>query len=87
GFRAPPYNDVNLGFTNLQFGYASVPNPDLRPETSDGYELGVRHAGAALHASLAAFHNRYRDFIESGVLVSAPPVTPVRVFQARNVEA
>ena len=87
GFRAPPYNDVNLGFTNLQFGYASVPNPDLRPETSDGYELGVRHAGAALHASLAAFHNRYRDFIESGVLISAPPVTPVRVFQARNVEA
>lgn len=85
GFRAPPYNDVNLGFTNLQFGYASIPNRDLEPETSDGFELGLRYAGPALHASLAAFHNRYDDFIESGVLVSAPPVSPVRVFQARNV--
>lgn len=85
GFRSPPYNDVNLGFTNLQFGYAAIPNPDLKPETSDAFELGLRHAGPALHASLAAFHNRYDDFIESGVLVSAPPATPLRIFQSRNV--
>ncbi|WP_147652215.1 TonB-dependent hemoglobin/transferrin/lactoferrin family receptor [Vulcaniibacterium gelatinicum] len=85
GFRSPPYNDVNLGFTNLQHGYATIPNPDLKPETSDGFELGLRHAGPALHASLAVFHNRYDDFIESGVLVSAPPASPIRVFQSRNV--
>lgn len=85
GFRSPPYNDVNLGFTNLQFGYAAIPNPDLRPETSDGVELGLRYAGPALSLDLAGFHNRYDDFIESGVLVSQPPQTPLLLFQSRNV--
>ena len=44
GFRSPPYNDVNIGFTNLQFGYTAIANPDLKPETSDGVE-----ARPALH--------------------------------------
>lgn len=85
GFRSPPYNDVNLGFTNLQFGYATIPNPDLRPETSDGFELGVRYASPAVDLSVAGFLNRYDDFIESGVVVSQPPQSPLLVFQSRNV--
>lgn len=31
GFRAPPYSDVNIGFTNAMFGYTAIANPDLRP--------------------------------------------------------
>ncbi|MGH8075964.1 MAG: TonB-dependent hemoglobin/transferrin/lactoferrin family receptor [Lysobacter sp.] len=85
GFRSPPYNDVNLGFTNLQFGYAAIPNPNLRPETSDGLELGLRYAGRAGYFSLAGFHNRYDDFIESGVVVSQPPQSPLLIFQSQNV--
>lgn len=85
GFRSPPYNDVNLGFTNLQFGYAAIPNPDLRPETSDGFELGLRYAGQAAYLSLAGFLNRYDDFIESGVVVSRPPQSPLLIFQSQNV--
>lgn len=85
GFRSPPYNDVNLGFTNLQFGYAAIPNPDLRPETSDGFELGLRYAGPAAYLSLTGFLNRYNDFIESGVVVSRPPQTPLLIFQSQNV--
>jgi len=85
GFRAPAYNDVNVGFTNLQFGYTAIPNPDLKPETSDGVELGVRFAGSAVHAELAAYHNRYDDFIESFRVVSQPPETPLMVFQSQNV--
>ena len=66
GFRAPPYNDVNIGFTNLAFGYTAVPNPDLKPERSRGVEIGLRgDFGARGRFSLAAFHNRYRDFIAS----------------------
>jgi hemoglobin/transferrin/lactoferrin receptor protein len=85
GFRSPPYNDANIGFTNLQFGYTAIPNPDLRPETSDGFEAGVRFLGAAAYLSLAGYYNGYDDFIESLALVSAPPQTPLRVFQSRNV--
>jgi len=85
GFRSPPYNDVNLGFTNLQHGYAAIPNPDLRPETSDGFELGLRYAGPAAYAGLTGFFNRYNDFIESGVVVSRPPQSPLLIYQSQNV--
>ncbi|ALN84471.1 tonB-dependent hemoglobin/transferrin/lactoferrin receptor family protein [Lysobacter capsici] len=85
GFRAPPYSDVNLGFTNLQFGYTAIPNPNLKPETSDGYELGLRFSGQAVYAQLSAYYNDYKDFIESNRQVSAPPQTPLIVFQSQNV--
>ncbi|MBW8811652.1 MAG: TonB-dependent receptor, partial [Lysobacter sp.] len=85
GFRAPPYSDVNLGFTNLQFGYTAIPNPNLKPETSDGYELGLRFSGKAAYAQLSAYYNDYKDFIESNRQVSAPPQTPLIVFQSQNV--
>ncbi|TWT21142.1 TonB-dependent hemoglobin/transferrin/lactoferrin family receptor [Luteimonas marina] len=65
GFRSPPYADVNIGFTNVMFGYTAIANPDLKPETSDGLELGLRYSGDAVHASLSGYYNRYEDFIES----------------------
>lgn len=85
GFRAPPYSDVNLGFTNLQFGYTAIPNPDLKPEKSNGVELGLRFSGEAVYVEMSAYYNRYDDFIESAVQVSQPPQTPLIVFQSRNI--
>ncbi len=85
GFRSPPYSDVNIGFTNLQFGYTAIANPDLKPETSDGLETGLRFAGEAAYASLSGYYNRYDDFIESLVVVSQPPQTPLTVFQSQNI--
>lgn len=65
GFRAPPFGDVNIGLNLPAFNYVALPNPDLRPETSDGWELGLRWAGDVLHASLAVYENRFEDLIES----------------------
>jgi hemoglobin/transferrin/lactoferrin receptor protein len=91
GFRAPPYNDVNIGFTNLAFGYTAVPNPDLKPEKSRGAEIGLRgDFGRGGSFSLAAFHNRYRDFISSLEQLDCPgdpacsPLAPI-TFQSRNI--
>lgn len=84
GFRAPPYNDVNLGFTNLQFGYTAIPNPDLKPETSDGVEAGLRFMGEKGYASLSAYYNRYDDFIESLGFIGFNQ-QGLMVFQSRNV--
>ena len=84
GFRAPPYNDVNLGFTNLQFGYTAISNPDLKPETSDGVELGLRYAGDATWFGVGGYYNDYRDFIESLILVGIND-QGLMVFQSRNV--
>lgn len=85
GFRAPPYSDVNVGFTNLAFGYTAIPNPDLRPEESRGFELGIRGGEGGNYYSLAAFHNDYEDFIESLVAIGIDPESGLLVFQSQNV--
>lgn len=86
GFRAPPVNDVNVGFTNLQFGYTTLPNPELRSESSKGYEVGLRHSGEILHLDLATFLTRYDDFIESFQSVGFDPVRQLVLFQSINVD-
>jgi hemoglobin/transferrin/lactoferrin receptor protein len=84
GFRAPPYSAVNSGFTNPQGGYTSIPNTDLRPETSRNLEAGVRFAGRSVSAGVTGFRNRYDDFIlqaERGV----NPATGLLEFQYQNL--
>jgi len=85
GFRAPPYNDVNIGFTNLQSGYTALPNPNLKSESSRGLELGVRWRGTAGFLALTAFRNEYEDFIESLRSLGVDPATNLLVFQSQNI--
>ncbi|MCD9125440.1 TonB-dependent hemoglobin/transferrin/lactoferrin family receptor [Luteimonas fraxinea] len=85
GFRAPPYNDVNIGFTNFQFGYTAIPNPDLKSETSDGLELGLRYSGDAAFASLSTYYTQYDDFIESTRYTGIDPVSGLMVYQSQNI--
>ena len=84
GFRSPPYNDVNLGFTNLMFGYTAIPNPDLKPETSNGLELGVRYVSPLAYMSVSGYWNDYRDFIESQRYVGVN-AQGLMVFQSQNI--
>lgn len=90
GFKAPSPSQVNSNFANPLFGYTSVPNPDLRPETSEAVELGVRFrgvslGGAAVRASVTGFAGRYEDFIEqTQVSGGFTPANPA-VFQFVNL--
>ncbi|MEO8277656.1 MAG: TonB-dependent hemoglobin/transferrin/lactoferrin family receptor [Thermoanaerobaculia bacterium] len=84
GFRTPPYSDVNSGFTNLQSGYTALPNPDLDPETSDNYELGVRGLFARGGLSVTIFDNQFKDFIEL-VAIGENEATGLLEFQSLNV--
>jgi len=86
GFRAPPFEDANIGFDIPLFGFRAVPNPDLRSENSRGYELGLRRLSAASRLSIAVFHTDYDDFIESRVLIGRDPVSGDLLFQSRNIE-
>jgi hemoglobin/transferrin/lactoferrin receptor protein len=63
GFKAPAPSDVNQFFANPAQNYTSLPNPDLRPETSQTWEGGVRYQGEIASAQLTGFTGRYRDFI------------------------
>ena len=68
GFRAPPYDDVNIGFSNFLGGYKTIANPGLESERSSGWELGASHKGAATELRWTLFRNDYKNFIESLVL-------------------
>jgi hemoglobin/transferrin/lactoferrin receptor protein len=85
GFRAPPFDDVNIGFDLPQFNYRAIPNPDLQSERSDSIELGLRFAGDAVRGSAAVFAGRYRDFIESRVNIGVDPETGTTLFQSQNL--
>jgi len=85
GFRFPPYSDVNVGFTNLAFGYTAIPNPDLKPESSDNFESGVKYSRDGLRFEVNAFYNRYEDFIQSFATVGVDPQTGLLVFQSQNL--
>lgn len=65
GFRAPNYSEVNGVFRNTAQQYGITPNPDLKPETSVGFELGLRINRGKLRSQVSVFDNRYQDFIES----------------------
>jgi len=87
GFRAPPSDDANIGFENLAFGYTAIANPDLKSETSDGFEAGWRYAGGeGGYVLLAGYYNLYDDFIESRV-GTIDPVSGLIVFQSQNLSA
>ena len=86
GFRAPPANDVNVGFTNLQFGYTSLPNPDLESESSRGVEVGFRATGTTFSIDVSGYRTRYEDFIESFQAVGFDPVAQLLLFQSVNVD-
>jgi hemoglobin/transferrin/lactoferrin receptor protein len=85
GFRSPPPEDVNIGLEIPLFKVRAVPNPDLQPETSDGFEAGVRVTGAPVALTASVFQTRYSDFIESKVNIGVDPATGVTLFQSQNV--
>ena len=91
GFRAPSPMQVNNFFENPVFGYRSIPNPNLSPETSESVEAGLRLrdidvAGGKLRLNTTAFATHYDDFIDQ-VAVSGtgvPGVDPL-VYQYVNL--
>jgi hemoglobin/transferrin/lactoferrin receptor protein len=75
GFRAPSAYQVNSYYNPVgSYGlyYQQVGNPDLKPETSNSIELGLRgHVATGvgkLRYSAAAFSGQYHGFIDTKVV-------------------
>ena len=96
GFRAPPVDDQYLSRAILipvpGVPHEIVPNSNLGPETSEGYELGWRWESAVWSASIAYYNTQYEDFIDSTTVGfrDRPPVfvgpTSIRQIQYLNVD-
>jgi hemoglobin/transferrin/lactoferrin receptor protein len=62
-YRAPTISELYVNFTNGT-QYTVIGNPDLEPETANGFEVGAEYSGAGLDGRLTVFHNKYKNFIE-----------------------
>ena len=77
GFRPPLYSEIAGAWNEQPFpgiNIAFLPNAKLKAETSRGMELGLRGKGEAGWFNVAAYYNRYRDFIWSGYQLKAGQV-------------
>lgn len=87
GFRAPTPSQVNNFFENLAFGYTSEANPDLRPETSESFEAGIRYATDDIKLTLTAYTADYDDFIEQIITSGTGTAADPSVFQFVNFDS
>lgn len=85
GFKAPEPNQINNGFANIVQNYRSIPNPDLKPESSETVEGGVRLNGGIWSASATAFAGRYRNFIDQVQIAGAFTAASPAVYQYVNL--
>lgn len=92
GFRMPTSTQLNrIGQTPAStFIHDFVPAPDLKPEKSQGIELGMRGKSDTMSYEINGFYNRYRDFIDTEMIAYIPPGSSgdpraIRRFQSRNI--
>jgi vitamin B12 transporter len=71
GFKSPTLTELFVSFPEFDF----FANPDLKPETSTGYDVGFEQPLAGGQARFGAtwFHNDIRDLIEAGPLPALGP--------------
>ncbi len=86
GFRAPPYSDANVSLELPMFRVRAVPNPELRSESSDGIDVGLRWHGVRSSARISGFRTRYDHFIETKVNIGLDPDSGYTLFQSQNIE-
>ncbi|KXG85863.1 TonB-dependent hemoglobin/transferrin/lactoferrin family receptor [Agrobacterium bohemicum] len=83
-YRPPTVNELYVNFTNGTF-YANIGNPDLKPETSQGFELGASYQGNDLTGKITAFHNIYSNFIDAfGTPGNTAAGEPATLYTWRN---
>ncbi len=70
GFRAPSALELYQDF-GAPGSYARIGNPELKPETSNGFEIGVNYVATDYAIAATVFNNYYRNFIDTVTL--APP--------------
>lgn len=81
GFRAPSVTELYLNYTNPGF-YSVDGNPNLKPETSNGYDIGARFGDDSLGGSVSLFDNRYKNFIDT---LDLGPTSEFLYFRQRYV--
>ncbi len=107
GFRAPTWDEFNSSrigvypiafhptfrFPTQYFGYVTTGNPNLKAETSNNYEIGLKNNTSKSDLSIAAFYSKYDDFLDKSAdggttTITGPlgPIAGVPVINTQNVD-
>ena len=95
GFRSPPVSSqyINTFIQSRGFPHEVLANPDLKSETSNGVEAGLRLRGEIGRFEISTYQTDYEDFIESTRSGTRPnpipgwrPVTQIQYKNLREVE-
>jgi len=88
GFKMPTSQQLFQRSTNIYTGTGLIPNPDLKPEYVQNYEMGLRGQFDRGWFSLSTFYADYKDFIRSfqPVTIADPNGNQVVVYTHDNVE-
>ncbi|MDQ0996406.1 hemoglobin/transferrin/lactoferrin receptor protein [Phyllobacterium ifriqiyense] len=70
GFRMPSAMELYQNY-GAPGSYARIGNPDLKAETSNGFEIGTKYDDGTYALSASIFNNYYRNFIHDVTI--APP--------------
>ncbi|WP_394789310.1 TonB-dependent hemoglobin/transferrin/lactoferrin family receptor [Rhodoferax sp.] len=86
GFKAPNAGQVNAFFENTTQYYKTIPNPDLKPEKSQNFEIGTRGRLESLTLDVAAFTGRFKDLINDFQVVGgAGTAASPTIYQSVNI--
>ena len=87
GFRTPPFDSATMAFANTTYGYAVIPNANLKSERSNSFELGMKFKNERARAQVTAFYNRYRNFINrTEIGTSTVGGRPIIQYQYQNLD-
>ena len=65
GFRAPSVSELFVTSYRQKGKWIYQPNPDLEPEESQSYEIGIEGEAGPFHAGITAFENQVENLIEA----------------------
>jgi outer membrane receptor for ferrienterochelin and colicins len=90
GFRAPSFQEQLLRFENPSVGYIVNGNPNLKAETSRGFDASVRWFNEWLDLNTTFFRNDLHDMIAYEVLAPGDPRatgSPYMEYLYENIES
>ncbi|MDQ0321264.1 hemoglobin/transferrin/lactoferrin receptor protein [Pararhizobium capsulatum DSM 1112] len=84
-FRSPTANELYLDY-GAPGTYLRLGNENLKPETSNAFEVGAKLGDEDFGGRVTTFYNRYRNFIDTVAVPGFDPSYPMGITQTVNLD-